>query len=643
MKPFQRLYQRAVEDTGELEDREKYRPGGYHPIHFNDDLGPNERFNVIHKLGWSVNSTMWLCFDKKSKYYRSLKVMTAEESEEDCPELRIMKALSEVSSQELDDNYIIIPHEHFWLQGPNGRHLCLVSDFLGPSLYWGSPLGTGIHTPEILTGLSFQVSKGLQYLHKKGICHGDLRPSNILMQLHQYSLIEMPDSQLHRYLGPRAYESLQTLSGATPSPHGPKYLALPASLDKIEAKCRTGKVALVDFSHSSCISDTTRSLRWHRQYAGPELLFTKTPSGLPQDIWALACIIYEVKLQSPLFSEIQDYSSLIRQMESWFGPLPIEYRNVAKDHLVRDKRRLLKLSDGEQPSNSAALIPEDRLSDSSQPLSLSPDEYRRAKDLFLQGTDWSNPLQAALGEETKCYIYEKNDAGHSSSDSTDSDSSDLDWSSEDEDSKENANMNVELEIDLEAIESPGMVSEHSEETNEELDSPSLRTPPIPVDPVEQSQDEQRSLPGTESQTETKEVSQTHDADEDGEDQTESPPSPQRSLGKRSDSESREGKEVKRRRTDKDSKRERDEPIELVVCMPKEEVLLLSDLLLRMFKHDPKERLDIDAVVNHEYWGDRRNNWPVKREDLGEEIPDPISSRTRSRVAKAQQQVESDPT
>ncbi|KAK6957954.1 hypothetical protein Daesc_000745 [Daldinia eschscholtzii] len=413
--------------------------------------------------------------------------------------------------------------------------------------------------------------------------------------------------------------------------------------DKVEAKCRTGKVALVDFSHSFCISDTTRSLRWHRQYAGPELLFTKTPSGLPRDIWALACTIYEVKLQSQLFSEIEDYSSIIRQMESWFGPLPIEHRDIAKDHLVRDKKRLLKLSDGEQPSKSAALIPEDRLSDPSRPLSLSSDEEKREKDLSMQGSDWSNPLQAILGRGRICYVYEKNDAGYFSSDSTDSNSSDLDWSSADEGSKENANINVESEIDLEVIEGPDLVSEYSEETNEEPDSPSLRTPSVPVDLVEQSQDEQRSLPGSEPQTETKEVSQTHDADEDKENQNDLPPSPQGSLGKRSDSESSEKKEAKRQRIGKDSKRERDEPIELVVCMPKEEVLLLSDLLLRMFKHDPKERLDIDAVVNHEYWGDRRNNWPVKREDLGEEIPDPISSRTRSRVAKAQQQVKSPST
>ncbi|KAI1417029.1 hypothetical protein F5Y13DRAFT_103408 [Hypoxylon sp. FL1857] len=101
--------------------------------------------------------------------------MTAEESTEECPELQIMKALANVSYEELRDNCIAIPREHFWIEGPNGRHLCFVSDLLGPSLSQNSPDGMGIHTPDSLTDLAFQVSKGIQYLHEKGICHGGKR------------------------------------------------------------------------------------------------------------------------------------------------------------------------------------------------------------------------------------------------------------------------------------------------------------------------------------------------------------------------------------------------------------------------------------------------------------------------------------
>ncbi|KAI2620634.1 hypothetical protein GGS26DRAFT_303196 [Hypomontagnella submonticulosa] len=167
-----RLYRSSVEDTDEVEDREKYRPGGYHPVHYDDYIGPNKRFNVIHKLGWSANSTAWLCLDKESRNYKSVKILTAKESVEDCPELQILKALNDVCYKELRENCIAIPSEHFWIEGPNGRHLCFVSDLLGPSLFMNSPDGTGLHTPEFLTDLGFQVSKGLQYLHKRGICHG---------------------------------------------------------------------------------------------------------------------------------------------------------------------------------------------------------------------------------------------------------------------------------------------------------------------------------------------------------------------------------------------------------------------------------------------------------------------------------------
>ncbi|KAI1470909.1 kinase-like domain-containing protein [Daldinia caldariorum] len=615
MKPFQRLYQRAVEDTGEVEDRERYRPGGYHPIHFNDSLGPDQQFDVVHKIGWSVNSTVWLCFDKESRYYRSVKVMTAEESAEDCQELQIMKTLSDISREELSDNYIGIPHDYFWHQGPNGRHLCLVSDLLGPSLFRNSPLGTGLHTPEILTDLTFQIIKGLQYLHKKGICHGDLRPSNILLQLHQYSLMELSNDQLNRYLGPREYQPLRTLPGIAPSSHGPRYLALPASLDKIEIKCRTRKVALVDFSHSFYSTSLTNPIRWHRQYAGPELLFTKALSGLPRDIWALACTIYEVKLKTQLFSEYQDYKSLIRQMELWFGPLPVKYRQIASTYL--SSRKL--------SASNASSVPQDRLSNPHQLLSLSTDEEKQRRNWYMEGSEWPNLLQAALGREERCFVYEKDLAGNGVLDDTDSSISDWDSASQNESSDEGSGIDVpdQSDLHLEKTGNLDRVSEDSKERNsEEPNSSPSEVPTISAHSTNQPRHEQ-DFPETGPLIEVKETSQDHDTGEEEGGQTNPPPSPPKSS--------------------KDSKQESNELVELVVCMPREEVLLLSDLLMRMFKYDPKERIDIDTVVNHEYWGDRRSNWGKKQEDLGEEIPDPISSRTRSRVARAQQQVESGST
>ncbi|KAI8965560.1 kinase-like domain-containing protein [Daldinia sp. FL1419] len=646
MEPSKRLYQRAVEDTGEVEDRERYRPGGYHPIHFNDSLGPHERFVVIHKLGWGANCTVWLCFDKESCYYRSVKVMTAETSVEGCPELHIMEVLSDVSRRELEENHVIIPREYFWLEGPNGRHLCLVSDLLGPSLFRNSPLGTGIHTPELLTDLSFQIAKGLQYLHGKGVCHGDLRPSNVFMQLHQYSLMELRDSQVYRYLGPRLCETLQPLPGTNPSPHGPRYLALPATLEKLETKCRTNRVALIEFSHSFRDSSSIKPFRWHRQYAGPELLFTKTPSGFPQDIWALACTIYEVKLKTQLFSEYQDYSSLIRQMELWFGPLPVEYRQIASNRLNRDKKRRPGPSDENPSTSSATLLSEDRLNDPHQLLSLSPDEEKRARSLYMEEVSWPGPLQASLGRERRYYVHEESDAGYTSSEDTEFSSIGLGAigqgsSFSDDGSQEDVNVQSESESGIQGTENQdGYISEHSDEENEEgLGYSPSRRPTTLEDLIDVFQDDEDASE-IESLVEVK-GSLGHDADGTGEARASIVSSPSPSLSGSDDSEPSQGRETKRKRTSEDTIEGKRELVERVVRMPKEEVLLLSDLLLRMFKHDPKERIDIDAVVNHEYWGDRRNRKPVEQEEyLSEEDPDPISSRTRSRAPKPREQADS---
>lgn len=88
-------------------------------------------------------------------------------------------------------NHIGAPLNHFWTEGPNGRHLCLIEPLLGPRIC--SENNATIETenqihkfrrenPSIHKDISFQISQGLYFLHSKGVCHGDLRPSNILMQ-----------------------------------------------------------------------------------------------------------------------------------------------------------------------------------------------------------------------------------------------------------------------------------------------------------------------------------------------------------------------------------------------------------------------------------------------------------------------------
>ena len=48
-------------DTPGPETSARYVPGGYHPVHIGDIY--LERYRVIHKLGYGVDSTVWLARD----------------------------------------------------------------------------------------------------------------------------------------------------------------------------------------------------------------------------------------------------------------------------------------------------------------------------------------------------------------------------------------------------------------------------------------------------------------------------------------------------------------------------------------------------------------------------------------------------
>ena len=41
-----------------------YRGGGYHPVHLGDRL-QEDRYVIVHKLGWGLDGTIWLARDRK--------------------------------------------------------------------------------------------------------------------------------------------------------------------------------------------------------------------------------------------------------------------------------------------------------------------------------------------------------------------------------------------------------------------------------------------------------------------------------------------------------------------------------------------------------------------------------------------------
>lgn len=170
--PLDQLYERGW--LLDAEDREEYRPGGFHPVHIGEVLGTAGRFRVMHKLGRGGCATVWLCRDQapeiesKSRYV-AVKIIMADESRDTSSELWLANR-GGLDFGEAGGECIAVPCEHFWLDGPNGRHLCLVLPVLGPRV---SALWFTFKDPaRVSRDIALQLTRGLHFLHKNGICHG---------------------------------------------------------------------------------------------------------------------------------------------------------------------------------------------------------------------------------------------------------------------------------------------------------------------------------------------------------------------------------------------------------------------------------------------------------------------------------------
>lgn len=162
-------------ELGECEDLENYEPGGFHPVHLGDVY--DGRYQVVHKLGFGGFSTVWLARDTVTNRWVALKVIVARESPTYEARSTIARHPSIVGSR-----LFAVADRQFWIDGPNGRHFCLVFPVLGPDL---AKLSKGIYSrikPEFAKEVSLQAAQALAHLHSNGLCHGGELSSRLVLE-----------------------------------------------------------------------------------------------------------------------------------------------------------------------------------------------------------------------------------------------------------------------------------------------------------------------------------------------------------------------------------------------------------------------------------------------------------------------------
>ncbi len=104
-----------------VEDLEDYKPGGYHPIHIDDRL--HQRYRIVHKLGHSTFSTVWLALDEQTSKYVAIKVSTADADSREADILsNLAIAAAAVTGSPAADKASMLPPaiDRFCIAGPNG-------------------------------------------------------------------------------------------------------------------------------------------------------------------------------------------------------------------------------------------------------------------------------------------------------------------------------------------------------------------------------------------------------------------------------------------------------------------------------------------------------------------------------------------
>lgn len=111
----------------EKESQKDYKVGGYHQVNIGETY--NNRFLVLEKLGWGYFSTVWLCYDKTNENFVAMKVQKSAKNyrEAAMDEIELLKQIS------LGPGLIKLI-DSFTHRGPNGLHVCIVTEVLGNNL-----------------------------------------------------------------------------------------------------------------------------------------------------------------------------------------------------------------------------------------------------------------------------------------------------------------------------------------------------------------------------------------------------------------------------------------------------------------------------------------------------------------------------
>lgn len=232
------------------------------------------RYKLLKMVGSATFSNVFSCLDLKDNVTYCLKIIKQEKEffDQAIDEVHLLELLKDIDPN--NNINIIKIHDYFYFR----EHLLLKFTLLGEDLYTHfnrreKKGQSNDYTIPVIRDMARQVLKALDYIHRLGITHLDLKPENLL--------------------------------------HGDKNFV---------GGINEPSVTLVDFGSSSFIFDKMHSYIQSRSYRAPEVILA-TPYDSRADIWSFGCVVCELLTGRVLFPNYS-VATILSRICSLIGPIP---------------------------------------------------------------------------------------------------------------------------------------------------------------------------------------------------------------------------------------------------------------------------------------------------------------------------------
>ncbi|KAF2279504.1 putative CDK4/6 [Westerdykella ornata] len=317
-----------------------YSPSLFYPIRIGEVL--NARYQVVGKLGYGSNSTVWLCRDLTAHSYVTVKVCNARSSEN---EIKAYTHLDSIKTNHAGRLLVRKLEDSFELNGTSGKFSCLVHKPLSVSLRHLRKKCLNERMPlPLLKATLVHILMALDFLHSEAhLIHTDLQEKNIILGLEDDSVL-------------KAFENAERQDPSPYRSYGDRIIYRSRAL---EMPKKHGRPTITDFGEARFGQSEYDDDIQPFEYRAPEVIFA-VPWSCKVDIWNVGVLTWDLFEGKNLFRtkgpDGEDSTPLhVAQMIALLGPPPTE--------LLQRSPRISEFFDAEGKWKGLATIPQTSLED----------------------------------------------------------------------------------------------------------------------------------------------------------------------------------------------------------------------------------------------------------------------------------------